>query len=199
VVDADFKNIILFSSCKEGYVSLDAWNEIDPKELIETISENTEKENIERQKIGGGELHAVGWMQEPTLDKHTNTIFWAIEAMSPDEGNIVNSVAIRLGREGYERITWISKKASYVPFGGDLDVMLRAHSFDPGFRYTDYTPGDKIASYGIATLVAATVGGKIVKAGGFLLLFKKFGGFIFAGIAAIFYKSKKIFKRKKED
>ena len=74
--------------------------------------------------------------------------------------------------------------------------MLRAHSFDPGYRYTDHTTGDKVATYGIASLVAGTLGAKIVKAGGFLVLLKKFGGFFMAGIAAIFYKLRRIFGRK---
>jgi uncharacterized membrane-anchored protein len=77
--------------------------------------------------------------------------------------------------------------------------MLRSHSFDSGYRYKDYRTGDKIASYGIATLVAATVGGKIVKASGLAVLFKKLGGFIFAGIVSLFYKFKNIFKRSKKD
>jgi uncharacterized membrane-anchored protein len=198
VYDIDFKNVILFENFQEGYVSIDDWEDIDAKSLLESISENTEKANKERRKIGR-ELHVIGWIQEPVLDKHTNTVYWAIEAESADEGVIVNSVAIRLGREGFEKLIWVTQKASYVPFGGHLDVMLRSHSFDPGYKYKDYRTGDKIASYGIATLVAATVGGKIVKAGGLAVLFKKLGGFIFAGIAAIFYKFKNIFKRSKKD
>lgn len=194
----DFENVILFENLKGGYVSLDDWEEIDPKSLLEAISENTEKANKERRKNGGEELHVVGWIQEPILDKYTNTVYWAIEAKGGNEGNIVNSVAIRLGREGFEKLIWVTQKSSYVPFGGHLDVMLRSHSFDFGFQYKDYKTGDKIASYGIATLVAATVGGKIVKAGGLAVLFKKIGGFAFAAIAAIFYKFKNIFKRKKE-
>jgi len=199
VYDANFENVILFENSQEGYISVDDWEDIDPKSLLKSISENTEKANRERKKNDGGELHVIGWIQEPVLDKHTNTVYWAIEAESINEGAIVNSIAIRLGRKGFEKLIWVSKKASYVPFGGHLDVMLRSHSFDPGYRYNDYKTGDKIACYGIATLVAATVGGKIVKAGGLAVIFKKLGGFIFAGIAALFYKFKNIFKRKKED
>ncbi len=197
VCDADYENTILFENLQGGYVSLDDWEDLDAKSLLKSISENTEKANKERKKNGGGELHVTGWIQEPVLDKNTNTVYWAIEAES-DEGAIVNSVAIRLGRQGFEKLVWVTNKASYVPFGGHLDVMLRSHSFDPGYRYKDYKEGDKIAGYGIATLVAATVGGKIVKAGGFAVLFKKLGGFIFAGIAALFYKFKNIFKRKED-
>lgn len=93
-------------------------------------------------------------------------------------------------------MVWVTEKDNYVPFGGELDIMLRAHSYESGFRYCDYKPGDKVASYGIATLVAVTVGSKIIKTGGFLVIFKKLSGFIFAFIAAAFYKIKKFFRRK---
>lgn len=135
---------------------------------------------------------------ELILDRNTKTVYWAIEAITEGQENIVNSVAIRLGKEGYEKITWVVQKPSYEHFGSHLDIMLRAHSFDQGYRYKDYTTGDKVAGYGVATLVAATVGGKIVKAGGLFVILKKLGGFILAGIAAVFYKFKSIFKKKND-
>ena len=194
----NFDNSVVFQNIKTGYISIDDWKEINPKELLEGIIQNTEEDNKERRKRGSAELHVIGWIQEPTLDQHTNTVYWAIEADSGDDENLVNSVAIRLGREGYEKITWITSRSSYVPFGGHLDTMLRAHSFDPGYRYNDFRTGDKLAGYGIATLVAATVGGKVMKAGGIAVLLKKFGGLLFAGIAAVFYKFKNLFRRNKD-
>ena len=192
-----YVDLVIFENFTDGYVTIDDWDEINSRELLQSICENTENANKERVRQGFAELHVVGWMQEPTLDRHTNTVYWAIEGNSDESEPIVNSVALRLGRKGFEKLIWVADKDSYVPFGGELEVMLRAHSFDPGFRYNDYTTGDKVASYGIATLVAATVGGKIVKVGGLALLFKKIGGFIFAAIAAVFYKFKSIITRKK--
>lgn len=194
----DLDNSIVFQNMNIGYVSIDDWKEINPKELLKQIIKNTEEDNKERRKRGLTELHVIGWIQEPVLDRHTNTVYWAIEANSGSEDNFINSIAIRLGREGYETITWVTSRSSYVPFGdGHLGTMLRAHSFDPGYRYTDYKTGDKLAGYGIAALVAGTVGGKIAKASGILLLLKKFGTLLFAGIAAVFYKLKSLFARNK--
>ena len=53
-----------------------------------------------------------------------------------------------------------------------------------------------MASYGIASLVAATVGGKIVKSGGILLGIKKLWGVIAVGFMALLGKLKNLFKRK---
>lgn len=200
VYDDALENVVYFENYKKGYVSLKDWNTINPKLILEQISKNTEEGNKERRKNKGEELHVVGWIQEPTLDKHTNTVYWALEAESGNQkdGNIVNSVALRLGREGIEKLIWVSPIADYVPFGGKLDIMLRAHSFNPGYRYTDYTKGDKVATYGIATLVAATVGAKIVKVGGIAVLFKKIGGFIIVGFSALLYKIRNVFRRKEK-
>lgn len=193
----DLENVILFEYLPSGFVSLNDWEDLDPKPLLKSIRKSTEQANKERKKYGGEAIHVIGWIQKPVLDKHTNTVYWAIEAES-DEGIIVNSIALRLGRQGFEKFNWITPKASYVPFGGHLDVMLQSHSFDPGYRYNDYSFGDKLASYGVASLVAATVGGTIIKAGKFGVILKILGGSIFAGIAALFYKFKNIFRRKED-
>lgn len=193
----DFKNPVLFDNIKEGYIKLDDWENLDSKALLGIIIENTENANEERVRQGFSKLHVGGWIQEPTLDKKTNTVYWALEAKD-DEESLVNSVALKLGREGYERYVWVTDKETYTPRGGELDIMLRAHSFDPGFRYEDYTSGDKVAAYGIAALVAATVGGKLIKGGILALLLKKIGAVIIAAIAAAAYKFRAIFKRKKD-
>lgn len=194
----NFDNPVLFQNDKVGYISLDDWEEIDAKDLLDGIVQNTEKANMERIKRGLAEVHVKGWIQEPTLNRNTHTVYWAIEANSGEDENFVNSVALRLGREGYETLTWITSLSSYIPFGGHLDTMLGAHSFDPGYRYEDYKAGDKLAEYGIATLVAASLGGKLLKGGGIALILKKFGGLLFAGITAAFYKFRNLFTRKKD-
>jgi uncharacterized membrane-anchored protein len=194
----NFGNSVIFENINAGYIPIDDWKELDAKELLKSITDNTENANKERKERGLPEIHVLGWIQEPTLDRITNTVYWAIEADSGEADNLVNSVALRLGREGFERITWVTSRSAYIPFGGHLDILLQAHSFDPGYRYNDYKIGDKIAEYGIAGLVAASVGGKLVKAGGIAALLKKVGGLLVAGIAAIFYKIKNYFQQKRK-
>lgn len=195
VYDISLEDIVYFSYINTGYISLEDWREIDPKQLLESISENTENANKERRKNGIEEIHVVGWIQEPTLDRVNNTVFWAIEGKDDNDVNFVNSIALRLSREGFEKLNWVTSKRRFKPFGGDLEVMLNSHNFNPGYRYSDYISGDKVAQFGIAALVAASVGGKIIKSGGLILLLKKFCGLIFAAIAALFYKLKKYFKK----
>ena len=195
VASDDFQNSIYFSCFNDGYVSISDWNSVNSSSLLRSIQENTEKANVKKRSKGLSTLRVLGWVQEPVLDKHTNTVFWAIDAINENTGeSVINSVALRLGRKGFEKVVWVTDRENYKAFGGELDVMLRSHSFDPGYRYSDFSKGDKVASYGIASLVAATVGGKIVKSGGILLGLKKLWGVIFAAIAGLFYKVKGWFK-----
>ena len=120
-----------------------------------------------------------------------------MEGTTP-RGRIVNSIALRLGRKGYEQLNWITDRSNYVPVGGQLDIMLRAHSFDPGYQYSDHSPGDKTALYGIAGLVAVVAGAKAVKAGaavGLAVVLKKFGAILFGAPAIAFYRFKRLFRR----
>ncbi|HRD55718.1 MAG TPA: DUF2167 domain-containing protein [Parachlamydiaceae bacterium] len=110
-------------------------------------------------------------MQKPTLNKKTSTVYWAFEVEAEGSENVVNSIAIKLGRESYEQFVWICPKSSYGASPDYLNQMLLAHQFNPGYRYEDYSVGDRIAEYGIAGLVGASIGGKMIKATGLLVFF----------------------------
>ena len=169
-----------FDSIRDGYVSLDDWGDIDTATMLDAIRSNTDKANKERKKNAIDEIHVRGWLQEPTLDRQSNTVYWAINGYDEKGNGFINSVALRLGRYGFERITWITQQKAFSLVGGDLDVMLRSHSYDVGARYTDFLPSDKTAAYGIAGLVATVLGVKAAKAaaaGGFALFFKQIMAF----------------------
>jgi len=169
-----------------------------PTALLKEISEGTESGNPERKQKGMGELHVVGWLQEPFLNRDTNTVYWTVEALctrGEKKEGLTNSVALRLGRYGYEKVILIATPQSYVSSGGHLATLLRAHSFDDGYRYQDHKIGDAVCEYGIAGVVAATVGAGAGKIGGLLILLKKMGVVLVAGAAALFCKLKKFFRK----
>ena len=196
VYDSSGSNRMIFRDVKAGYVSLDDWSELDPVALLKEISDGTESLNPERKQKGMGELHVVGWLQEPFLNRDTNTVYWTVEAVctrGEKKEGLTNSVALSLGRYGYEKVVLISTPQNYVSSGDHLATLLRAHSFDEGYRYQDHKIGDAICEYGIAGVVAATVGAGAGKIGGLLVLIKKMGVLLVAGAAALFCKLKKYF------
>ena len=190
VVNRRNEQVIFQSFNDEGYVTLDDWKDVDAAAMLETIKDNTEKGNAERGRDGFAAVHVKSWLQPPTLDRDGNTVRWAIAA---DDGNtpIVNAVALRLGRRGFEKLTWVGDAGAYAAVGGELDLMLRSHAFDPGFRYADYVTGDKVAAYGAGALVATLVGAKLAKVGlfaGLLVLLKKFGVFAVVALGGVLAK-----------
>jgi uncharacterized membrane-anchored protein len=95
----------------------------------------------------------------------------------------------------------VANQSDYKAAGGELDTVLRVHSFAPGTQYSDHVSTDKVASYGIASLVALVAGTKLVKAAGagaFLVLLKKFGVVIVGAGAALLAWLKRLFTRKSE-
>lgn len=113
------------------------------------------------------------------------------------EDNIINSIALKLGRNGYERFNWVTPKNLYDPSNNHLETILKSYTFDPGFQYSDYTLTDEIAEYGIASIITATLGGKRIQATGALIFLKKFAGALFVTLTALLYKLKQSFTRKK--
>lgn len=198
IVRVNNLNSVVFNYFNEGYVSSDDWNDIDSKTMLQEVKDNTEKANADRRQQNIEELHVTGWIQEPTFDRNTQTVYWAIGASTPS-GRIVNSIALRLSRNGYEKLTWVSTPTDNQISENDLAVALRAHAFASGTAYADHVSTDKIASYGIASLVAVAAGAKLLKvagAGALLIIIKKFGLIIVAGGVALLASIRRFFTRK---
>jgi|HubBroStandDraft_1064217.scaffolds.fasta_scaffold00011_28 uncharacterized membrane-anchored protein len=189
------KGTVYFSYVDAGYVTDDDWSNVDASGMIDDIKSGTEEANAERESQGLGRMHVTGWLQQPVFDKPTKTVHWAIEGTA-DDGAWVNAIALKLGRYGYERITWATAPEDYRPTGGTTDVMLAAQNFDSGARYEDHVSADKLAGYGIGALVATVAGVKIAQVLGFgaiLLFAKKFIVLIIAGVAAAFGAVRRFF------
>jgi uncharacterized membrane-anchored protein len=170
-----------------GYVTSGDWTDVDATAMLENIKNNTEAQNAEKKTLGIKPLHVLHWVRKPVYDKATQTVHWAIAAQAEGEKEpLVNSVALKLSRNGYEELTWVVDEDKYVDKGGMLDRALRGLEFNKGARYEDYLPGDKLAGYGIAALVGTAAGATLVKTGALtalLLLLKKFWLLAIAGIA----------------
>ena len=193
--------LITFESFQTGYVTLDDWSQVDPVALLAEINRNTERENQERREQGLSELHVQSWLRPPKLNRNMATVYWTI-ATDETTGTSVSSVALRLGRNGFEKLTWITSQDKYLATGKHLDEMLRAHGFGPETAYADHVSTDKIAEYGIAALIAKVLGAKPIKAeavglgAGLAKLFQA----LFAAIGAGFYRAvRRLRRRPKSD
>lgn len=188
-LDPNTNELVWFSYVESGYVTDDDWSELDADALLEQVKEATEAANEERRKNGISALHVVGWVERPRFDAEARIAYWTIQANDEAAGELRNAKAVRLSRHGYHEVVWAGDSASYSNAAATLGDMLKAHTYDPGFRYADFATGDKLAGFGIASLVAVTAGGE--KAKGLLaglvavaLLLLKKGWFVVVAVLA---------------
>jgi uncharacterized membrane-anchored protein len=198
IYESKTETLVFFQRLGDGYVSLDDWDDVDADAMLKSVSENTEAANAKRQGTGLAPLHVVGWLERPHLDRSTNTVRWAFEAKS-DDGALVNSIALVLARDGFEKLTWIGPKAAVND--GLLKIAQGGFNFPSGGRYTDYVAGDKVAEYGIAGLVAAVLGAKTIAKLGILaaiaVFAKKFAVLLLLPFSALVVWLRRLFSIRK--
>jgi uncharacterized membrane-anchored protein len=183
-----------------GFVTSDDWSDVDADKFLAQIQENDAAANKIRLEKGVPTLTTTGWRQKPVLDQRTHTVFWSTKLSQSDGTTLVNSVALKLGRSGFERIVWITDPLR-ANGRDELSLAVNNHQFDNGAGYTDYKPGqDRVAEYGVAGLVASALGVHLAAKFGLIALFaafaKKAGVLIFLAIAGIGGWVKRLLSRK---
>lgn len=151
VHDDSFKNFIVFKSCVCGYIPLDNWSDLDPTTLLENFSQDIKEKSQKTREKEGVEVRSVAWVQEPTLDRQANTVYFSLRIDDSQGKSFLHSTVVRLNREGCLHIVWMGPLSDYKE--DSLNIVVQAHTFDPGYCYSDYIPGDKISDTGIATIL----------------------------------------------
>ncbi len=179
-----------FSFDPVGYVKDD--EELDVDEIFQTIKDGTEAANAERRKRGWAEMHIKGWHTQPHYDDETNRLEWALLAVSGDQ-EIVNYNTRFLGRKGVMEVTLVASPEELSSAISKFNGLAEGFSFNEGERYAEYRDGDKLATYGLAALVAGGAAAVAAKGGA------KFGKAIIfaviAGFGVLWAGAKRFFRR----
>jgi uncharacterized membrane-anchored protein len=148
---------------EDGYVKDEDAEKIDYSKLLTEMKQGVEEQNLERQKAGYGPIHLVGWAKAPYYDQRTHKLYWAKELKFGDnQENTLNYNIRMLGRSGVLVLNAVSGMAQLSEIEQATPKILAAVEFNPGRRYTDFKPGsDKVATYGLAALVAGGVAAKL--------------------------------------
>ena len=181
----------------DGYVSDEDASKIDYTDLLKTMQEGMREANPEREKAGYGKLDLVGWAVPPRYDAASKKLYWARELAFNDEPTHTLNYDIRvLGRHGYLSLNAVSGMSELAEVRTGMDKLLPMTEFDQGARYADHNPStDRIAAYGVATLIG---GGLAAKAGLFAkigLLLAKFWKLLLIGVVFLGGAVKKLFTR----
>ena len=175
---------------EEGYVKDAEAEKINYADLLKEMQKSIRDANAERQKKGYPTMELVGWAAPPRYDKANHKLYWAKELkFSSEDENTLNYNVRVLGRRGVLVMNAVSGMSRLSEIEQSTPKILGAIDFNPGNRYADFSEsaGDKVATYGIAALVA---GGVAAKAGFFKAIWlfilgaKKFIVIAFVAIAA---------------
>lgn len=189
-----------FTFSDVGYVKDD--EKIDADALLEDLRAQDGPANEERRKLGLPELHTDGWYVPPHYDPQTKHLEWGLRLKTPGETEPTINYTVRmLGRKGYEAVTLVSSPANLDADVRELKTILASFAFNAGESYAEFKPGDHVAEFGLAALVAGGAAAAAAKSG----LWKVILGFlaaswklVAAGAVAVVAGIGKLLGRKKD-
>lgn len=189
---------VIFEFQDVGYVKDDDRDKLDADALLKEITQNTEESNKERAKRGWAAYHVSSWYKPPYYEIASKNLTWGIQGYSvlPDkkqEPSVNFSVRI-LGRRGTMKADLVLDPAIVDSTVPKFQFLLTGFSFLQGNTYAEFRAGDKIAEYGLATLVAGGATAIAAKTGLLAKLWKLIIAVI-AGLIAFLKRAWNYFKR----
>lgn len=192
--------IVTIDYTEEGFVKDNDANKINYDELLKKMQSGVLEENKERKKEGYPTVELLGWATPPRYDSATHKLYWAKKLRFEGEDSDTLNYNIRiLGRRGVLELTVVANLDQFDAIDKQTPEILGMVDFKEGNRYADFDPKvDKVAKYGIATLVAGGALAAAAKLGllkglwVFILAAKKFIIIAVVAVAAFF---RRLFKR----
>jgi uncharacterized membrane-anchored protein len=174
-----------------GYVDDSDANELDAKQLMQSIQDGTREQNEKRKQMGIDELFVDGWSEPPHYDRAVHHLVFGTSNHT-STAKIVNYVTNIVGRNGYLTVTLVASPEELDAAKVEMAAIMRGMRFKPGARYEDHKSGDRDSGIGLTALVLGGAGVAVVKAAKagiiikLLLVLKKGIIVIVAGIGALF-------------
>lgn len=190
---------VIITYAEDGYVKDQEAEKIDYAELLREMQKGARAANSEREKKGFATVELVGWAAPPRYDKEAHKLYWAKELRFSDaKQNTLNYNIRMLGRRGVLVLNAVAAMSQLEEIEQTSPKILAAIDFNAGHRYADFNPaaGDKIATYGLAALVAGGVAAKLGFFKGLWVLILGAKKFIIIGVLAVGAWFRKLFGKK---
>jgi uncharacterized membrane-anchored protein len=192
--------VVTMEYSEDGYVKDNDAGKINYDDLLKQMQKGIAEGNKTRQEHGYPAITLVGWAAPPHYDAATHKLYWAKQLKFGGESQDTLNYSIRmLGRKGVLELNAVSGIDQFAEIDRQTPQILGMVDFKEGSRYADFDPKvDKVATYGLATLVAGGALAVAAKFGAFKLLWvgllaaKKF---IIIGVIAAVAFFKKLFRR----
>jgi uncharacterized membrane-anchored protein len=193
--------VVTISYDEDGYVKDGDASKINYDDLLKQMQKGVQESNKLRQEKGYPTVALLDWAEPPRYDATTHKMYWAKRIKFEGEtGETLNYNIRMLGRKGVLELNAIASVDQLPEIDAQTPQILGMVDFKEGNRYADFDPKvDKVATYGLAALVA---GGTLAVAAKFgllkllwvaILAAKKF---VIIGLVAIVAFFKKMFNRR---
>ena len=170
----------------DGYVKLDDWKSVDPKNLLSLLRE-TAKSNVTYLKDKNLDyVNKIDWIFKPTLDEKNKSVSYSYKVDWNSGQRSMESKNLILGKKGYLESAFVVSYKKDMDLKGESDFskdFVNGVVFDDGYKHADYKSGDKIAAVGIGSLVAGSLGVKVLAKTGILVKLAKFWWILLAPLA----------------
>jgi uncharacterized membrane-anchored protein len=189
--------VVAISYVDDGYVKDNDASKINYADLLKQMQKATAENNKVRSEKGYPTVDLIGWAEAPRYDAETHKLYWAKELkFQGEQGETLNYDIRMLGRHGVLVLSAVASMDQLGEIEKETPQILGMVNFNEGNRYADFDPKvDKVATYGLAALVAGGVAAKLglfKLVWVFLLAAKKF---VIIGVIAVAAFFKKLFKR----
>jgi uncharacterized membrane-anchored protein len=155
--------VVTISYVEDGYVKDNDASKINYDDLLKTMQKGTEKASADREKKGYDGMELVGWAAPPHYDADSHKLYWAMDLRFKNQLEHTLNYNIRmLGRRGVLVLNAVSTMPQLPQIEQQAPQILSMVNFNDGNRYADFDPKvDKVATYGIAALVAGGIAAKL--------------------------------------
>lgn len=191
---------VIVTYSDDGHIDDSDAAKIDYAALLKEMKADTLKGSKERVKNGYESIELVGWAEPPHYDAATHKIYWAKElAFGGNPAHTLNYCIRILGRRGVLELNTVAPVSLLAEVREHSATLLGNVEFTEGNRYADFnSTTDRVASYGIAALVAGGLAGKMGLFKTLLAALIAGKKFVVIGVIGIASLISKWFKRNKE-
>ena len=186
---------------EQGYVKDDDAAKINYDDLMKEMKKGAEEASKEREKLGYHSMALIGWAAPPRYDATNHKLYWAKELKFGDSPEHTLNYNIRmLGRRGVLVVNVVAGLRQLKEVEAATPALLAMVNFQDGHRYADFNGDtDKVATYGLAALIAGGVAAKVGLFKGLWIAILAMKKFIIIGVLAVVSYLKKLFGGKKAE
>ena len=177
---------------EDGYVKLDDWKNIKAKDLLNQLKQSAQSSESYYKEKNLNYATGFEWVFDPDLNQQNRSVSYSYKVFWSDGKSTLESKNFILGKKGYIETSYIvnlnGKNINFKEEAEYAKDFVNGVIFSDGYKHTDYKSGDKIAALGVGSLVAGSLGAKVIAKTGFLAKFlpllAKFWWILLAPLAA---------------